>query len=114
MAINRASFANSRIKPRPPTSANFINGNFTVNASGLGTTPNGNTIVRPANPNRTFCTILNDGPVPIRWATDDRATMNIDGFELIPGASIDIEGYDTIYACGVGGAAVIQINEGTG
>lgn len=112
-----ASFKNSRVYPRPATIA-ADTGIFDTLAAGLGGSPNGNTIARPANDNRTYLSLRNESTtLAIRYGYEDRVSLEFDGFLLLPGQAIDIESPQEIYTVlDAGGVGTAQTgwDEGVG
>jgi hypothetical protein len=103
-----ASFPNSRIAPRPSTQ---IADTYTVNI------PNGvNTLLVPANVNRTYLNIKNDSLTTyVRYDYEDTgATLATDGFLLAPGAAVDIEAPLDVWVRALGANVDISIDEGEG
>lgn len=104
-----ASFPNSRIRARKATQS-ADTGILTVNASGPV-----NSLVRPANSDRTYLTLRNTGAVPLRYGYVDRPTLFQDGMLLNPGDAVDIESLQAIYAvCTTGGPTEATWDEGVG
>lgn len=108
----RASFKNSRIFPRPATTS-ADTGEVAVAIIGGGASPNGNTAIRAANPNRTYLTLFNFGPNPLRIAYTDDVSMG-DEFLIPVSSSYDVDTSETVFGGGVGGATTVIFDEGSG
>lgn len=113
----KASFKNSRLFPRSAVTAS-VTGQVSALIIGGGATPNGNTILLPANPNRVGVTLYNeavvDGGLDIFYSYVDAVVMGATGFKLKAGASIDLVDQGVIYVAGIGGASTVYFDEGSG
>jgi hypothetical protein len=101
MAIGQCygSFPNSRQAARKATTIAdtgivVVNGNAGPNS-----------LIRPANVNRTYLTLRNTGAAPARYGYFDRGTLSLDGMLLNPGDAVDLESPGAVYAIGTGAAA---------
>lgn len=107
--INEASFKNSRISARKPTTeANTYE--VTVLASA-------NTVISPANANRTYITIRSVPLTPgqdIRYDYFDNPNILTEGFLLRAGEAVDLESPQVIYGRAVTSDVVLDIDEGQG
>lgn len=106
---NEASFKNSRISARKPTTeANTYN--VTVLAAA-------NTVISVANANRTYITIRNTSLTPgedIRYDYFDNPLMITEGFLLRSGEAVDLESPQVIYGRGITTNVVVDVDEGQG
>lgn len=92
-----ASFKNSRVFARPATVAADTN-IFQTQDAGLGGSPNGNTIARPANDYRTYLQLRNESTTQsMRYGYEDRVNLSTTGFLLKPGEAVIIESPQEIY-----------------
>lgn len=92
-----ASFKNSRVYPRSPTISADTN-TFQTQDAGLGGSPNGNTIARPANANRTYLQLRNLSATEwIMYGYEDRANLDQTGFPLGPNEAVVIDSLQEIY-----------------
>lgn len=105
-----ASFQNSRIRPRSATEdATTDQVTIAVGAP--------NTLVRAANPNRTYITLRNENTgsgEDIRYMYEDSANILTDGFLLKAGEAIDLESKEAIYAQAISAPVNMSIDEGEG
>lgn len=110
MAINNcySSFPNSRIAARKATAT------ADTGAVAVAAFPAPNTLIRPANPNRTYLTLRNTGPNPVRYGYFDRGSLNLDGMLLNPNDAVDIESPQAVYCIATGGGSEISWDEGQG
>lgn len=111
MAIiySQASFKNSRIASRKPTTAADTN----EVAVGNGV----NTLVAPANPNRTYISLQNLSSTvgdDIRYDYFDNPNMLTEGNLLRACSAIDLESPQTIYAQAVANPVTVGVDEGQG
>ena len=96
-------------------------GRVVVQPAGAGATPNGNTIIRNANNDRTVCTIRNVADIEAPGATDairygytDDVNLATNGFSLKPNEAYDVDAPDTIYAVSITANPVpVDFDEGT-
>jgi hypothetical protein len=113
----KASFKNSRIFPRSAVTSS-VTGQVNIANAGAGPTPNGNTILKLANPNRVVLTFYNeavvDGGADLFYSYSDDAAMAANGMKLKAGAAIDLVDQATIYVAGDGAATVGYYDEGSG
>jgi len=113
----QASFKNARFYPRPAT-ISADTGEELTQPAGAGGSPNGNTIIRPANPFRTYLTLKNLATIAgenIRYGYEDRLTLVADGFQLAPQQAVDIESPQEIYTVSeTAGAIATNWDEGIG
>lgn len=105
-----ASFQDSRNKPRKATSSAVV---YNVNVGDVVT------LLRPANPNRTYLTIRNESiGIDMRYSySNNPADLNsTKGFLIRFGESVDVESPQPIYSvCVVAGQTVdICMDEGSG
>lgn len=111
MAIGQcfSSFPNSRTAARKATAtadtgALLVNGNAGPNS-----------LVRPANANRTYLTLRNTGANPVRYGYVNRGTLSLDGMLLNPNDAVDLESPQAIYVIGTGvPGSEISWDEGQG
>lgn len=112
-----ASFKNSRVYPRSPTVAADTNV-FETQDAGSGGSPNGNTIARPANPNRTYLQLRNESLTQsLRYGYEDRVDLEDTGFLLKAGEAVIIDSPQEIYtvtANGFSGPIPTNWEEGVG
>ena len=110
MLYNQASFKNSRIASRKPTtSADTDEG---VIAAGPA-----NTLVRPLNQNRTYLTLRSEAVTAgddIRYDYFDNPAILTEGFLLKAGEAVDLESPQAIYARAVANPVNYSIDEGQG
>ena len=106
---NQASFKNSRLASRKPTTQALT---YHVNVP-LAV----NTLLRPANPVRTYITIRNTSLLStdiVYYDYFDNVNMLTEGFALKGGEAADLESPQALYAQATGNASIIDIDEGEG
>lgn len=105
-----ASFKNSRVSTRQATtSADVVK--ITV-ATGPG-----NTLVAPANTNRTYVTLRSENTLAgddLRYDYFDNPAILTQGFLIKAGEAVDLENQSDIYARAVTNAVVCSVDEGQG
>lgn len=107
--FNEASFKNSRITTRPTTTNAET---FAVTIASAN-----NTLIAPANPNRTYITIRNTATAAnedIRYDYFDNPNMLVEGFLLKAGEACDLESVQTVFARGTTVDVALTIDEGEG
>lgn len=113
----KASFKNSRIFPRSAVTSS-VTGQVNVAVVGGGATPNGNTILKLANPNRVTLTAYNeaaaDGGADLYYSYTDDPAIATNGMKLKNGAAIDLVEQSTIYVAAIGAPTVVYYDEGSG
>jgi hypothetical protein len=106
---SQASFKNSRVSTRKATSANDNN---------KISCPTGvNTLVSPANPNRTYVTIRIENTTSgddLRYDYFDNASILTEGFLLKAGEAVDLEGFNPIYVRAIVNTILLSVDEGSG
>lgn len=106
---SQASFKNSRVSTRQATtSANVYEGTVSNVA---------NTLIAPANSNRTYVTIRSEAVTAgddLRYDYFDNPSILTQGFLLKAGEAIDLENQSDIYARAVVNPVSISVDEGSG
>lgn len=106
---SQASFKNSRVSTRQATtSANVYEGTVSNVA---------NTLIAPANSNRTYVTIRSESTVAgddLRYDYFDNPNILTQGFLLKASEAIDLENQSDIYARAVANPVPISVDEGSG
>ena len=107
---NEASFKNSRVAARAPTTtANTYQ--MTVASGSL------NTLIAPLTPNRTYITIRSTATTAgddIRYDYFDNPNMLTEGFLLKAGEACDLESPQAIYSRAVASPVLCTVDEGEG
>lgn len=106
---NQASFKNSRVSARKPTTQSNT---FPI-LVGTGA----NTLIAPATPDRTYITLRSEATTAgddLRYDYFDNASILTEGFLLKAGEAVDLESPETIYARGVVNPVQTSIDEGRG
>jgi hypothetical protein len=109
MLYNQASFKNSRIASRKPTT---VADTFQL-VVGVGA----NTLISPANPNRTYLTLRSTATASgddLRYDYFDNPNILTEGFLLKAGEAVDLESPQTIYARGVANPVTATVDQGEG
>lgn len=111
MAIiyNEASFKNSRIASRAPTT--------TANTYERTISSGSNTLIAPLTPNRTYITIRSTATTAgddIRYDYFDNPAILTEGFLLKAGEACDLESPQPIFARSVASPVLCTIDEGEG
>lgn len=107
---NQASFKNSRVASRKPTTESNV---YKVQI--LNTSPN--TLVAPATPNRTYITLRSQATAigdDIVYDYHDNPNILTEGFTLKSGEAVDLESPTAIYARAVVNNVPCSIDEGQG
>lgn len=112
-----ASFKNSRIYPRPATISADTD-TFETQDTGAGGSPNGNTVARPQNENRTYLQLRNDSATEwIMYGYEDRVDLDTTGFPLGPLEAVIIDSPQEVYTVvksGYSGPVTTYWEEGIG
>ena len=106
----RASFKNSRITPRSATLSSEVD---QVNV--LTSSPN--TLVAPANVNRTYLTIRNQNATAgedLRYDYFDNPNMLTEGFLLKASEAVDLDTTSAVYARAATANVILSTDEGSG
>lgn len=106
---SQASFKNSRVSTRQATSSADVKEVVISNAA--------NTLVAPANTNRTYITIRSEATTAgddLRYDYFDNPNILTEGFLLKASEAIDLENQSTIYARAVVNPVTASVDEGSG
>lgn len=107
---NEASFKNSRVSARAPTTeANTYQLTVAIGSP--------NTLIAPMTPNRTYITIRSTATTAgddIRYDYFDNPNMMSEGFLLKAGEACDLESPQAIYARAVVSPVICTVDEGEG
>lgn len=110
MLTSLASFKNSRVSTRQATtSADVLQKIVATGAT--------NTLVAPANSNRTYVTLRSENSTAgddIRYDYFDNPNILTEGFLLKASEAIDLENQSTIYARAVVNPVTLSVDEGQG
>jgi len=104
-----ASFKNSRVSTRQATTSADVVPVVVSNAA--------NTLVAPANTNRTYVTIRNENTTSgddIRYDYFDNPNILTQGFLIKAGEAVDLENMSAIYARAVANNVSLSVDEGQG
>lgn len=104
----KASFKNSRIYPRAATLSAVTS---------VVSVPAGGTVVIPANPNRTYLSLLNeDAASDIRYGYPGTVVpVSVNGFRISAGLGVDIESPEAVTIANASGAPInVSVDEGSG
>jgi hypothetical protein len=89
--------------------------NINAPQGGFGTSPNGNTLIAPANASRAKLVIRNESTVNDgRYGYSDDPLLLTTGFLLRATEGIDIEPGQTVYFAGVLGAVRVSFDDRLG
>jgi hypothetical protein len=105
-----ASFKNSRVSTRQATTS------AGVTPVPIATGP-GNTLVSPANTNRTYITLRSENTLAgddLRYDYFDNPLMLTDGFLIKAGEAVDLENQSALYARAVTNVVNLSVDEGQG
>lgn len=106
---NQASFKNSRVSARKPTTHSDT---FEVNVLA-----GSNTLVAAANPNRTYLTLRSTATASgddLRYDYFNNPAILTQGFLLKAGEAVDLESPETIYARAVVSNVPCTVDQGEG
>lgn len=107
--FSQASFKNSRVSTRQATtSANVYEGTVSNVV---------NTLIAPANANRTYVTVRSEATTSgddLRYDYFDNPNILTQGFLLKASEAIDLENQSDIYARAVANPVAISVDEGSG
>ena len=109
MLYNQASFKNSRVATRKPTTQSNV---FQINVLAAS-----NTLIAPATPNRTYLTLRSTATTAgddLRYDYFNNPNILSEGFLLKAGEAVDLESPETIYARGVVNDVLTTNDEGQG
>lgn len=107
---SQASFKNSRVSTRQATTSANV-----YQVAVLTTSPN--TLVAPANSNRTYITLRNENFTPgedMRYDYFDNPNILTEGFLLKSGEAIDLENAGTIYGRATTATVTLSVDQGEG
>lgn len=100
---SQASFKNSRIASRKPTTASSAS-KYELAVSGIHE-------IVVANPSRTYITIKNTSETEtIRYGYTNNPNLATEGFELKPNDAADLEAPSAIWATNVTGSNPVEIH----
>lgn len=105
-----ASFKNSRVSTRQATTTADV-------YQKIVTTGPGNTLVSPANSNKTYVTLRSENSTAgddIRYDYFDNPNILTEGFLLKASEAIDLENQSDIYARAVTNNVTLSVDEGQG
>ena len=106
---NEASFKNSRVSARAPTT--------TANTYQVTVALGANTLIAPLTPNRTYITLRSTATTAsddIRYDYFDNPNMLTEGFLLKAGEACDLESPQTIFARATANPVLCTVDEGEG
>jgi hypothetical protein len=106
---NQASFKNSRVASRKPTTQ--------ANTYKVNVVTGSNTLISGAKPNRTYITLRSTATTAgddLVYDYFDNPSILSEGFILKAGEAVDLESPQAIYACGVVNPVICSIDEGEG
>lgn len=105
-----ASFKNSRVSTRQATSSADVK----IVSIALGPA---NTLIAPANVNRTYVTVRNENSTSgqdLRYDYFDNPNILTEGFLIKAGEAVDLENQSAIYAQAVAAIVTASVDEGQG